>query len=240
VDYDRIYTSLLEQRLAHRFPGTTVLNLAVGGYNIVQYRLVLEEVGRALEPDLVVVAVFPFNDLSNDTYRGNYQTASGAAAPTRASWYKDLYVYQVYLSKAESKARSWLGPREVHARAAASDNGKQENLSALQAIFASAAAHGIEAEAVLLPNTDLLQPQRAQFAPFDTFCRDGHYRCVNLLDGFLERGVDGAALRLNPLDAHPNEAYNMLVADLLEQPLSSLIETRRGRQAAAHPAEGGQ
>jgi len=93
VDFQDIFTSQLEKSLQQQYPHVQVINLAVGGYNILQYALVLEEVGLALQPDLVLVAVFPYNDLNNDTYAANYRQAMGeVAAEQKEPWYKGLYI----------------------------------------------------------------------------------------------------------------------------------------------------
>jgi lysophospholipase L1-like esterase len=232
VDFDRIYTSLLETRLKGRFPQSTVLNLAVGGYNIVQYQLVLEEVGRALEPDLVVVGVFPFNDLSDETYRRNLESATRETEQVALAWHRRLFVYQAYLSKVESRLRPWLAPRAVRASVSAPppSTARHDNLSALKSIVDSVRAEGKPAVAVLLPNTDRLELQRSQFAPFETFCRDTAVPCLNLLDHFSAKNVDAQNLRLNVLDSHPNEAYHVLVADALAEYVAPLVEEALARR----------
>ncbi|MBW8907344.1 MAG: hypothetical protein JF611_17080 [Betaproteobacteria bacterium] len=62
IDYEHLYTSLLREHLQRRHPQVTVINLAVEGYNIIQYAAVLEEVGLSLEPDALLVSLFPVND----------------------------------------------------------------------------------------------------------------------------------------------------------------------------------
>jgi lysophospholipase L1-like esterase len=225
VDFNRIYTSLVESGLRSRFPDVRVLNLAVGGYNIIQYRLVLEEVGRRLKPDLIVVGVFPFNDLSNDTYRANQLMASGRSVPSTSAWYQRSYVYRAYGSRVESRLKTWFGPHRVLASTpVTADTGPQDNLGALQSIFDTAAADGTPAVAALLPNTDSLEQQQDQFAPFVEFCREHALPCLNLLPVFASKGVNGRALVLNQLDSHPNSAYHVVVADALTEYLAPLIE----------------
>ena len=50
VEYEHLYTSLLRSRLARAHPEVSVINLAVEGYNIIQYEAVLEELGQRLSP----------------------------------------------------------------------------------------------------------------------------------------------------------------------------------------------
>jgi hypothetical protein len=87
---------------------------------------------------------------------------------------------------------------------------------------------------VQLPNTDDFEAQRPVFAPFEQRCRVRGWRCVDLLDGFAAAGVTPRSLRLNLLDAHPNDAYNALVARLLAPQLSPMI-ARPAELPAVHP-----
>lgn len=236
VDYDRIYTSLLEGRLKQRLPNASVINLAVGGYNVIQYGLVLQEVGLSLTPDVAVVAVFPFNDLSNDTYRGNEADAAGKSAPSRTPWYKKLYVYQALLVKVESRLRAWLqkpaaptpeGAQAAQDAKAIREADARENLEALERLVDSATARGLPVVVALLPNTDTFEQQRQDFSGFVNLCETRHWRCSNLLDRFIATGVSPRSLRLNLIDGHPNEAYNALVAQFLAEDLLPLLEEIR-------------
>jgi hypothetical protein len=233
VDFDRIYTSLLDSELGSRLPGTEVISLAVGGYNIVQYELVLEEVGLALQPDMVLVAVFPFNDLSNDTYRANVEEALGrrpAAAPPR--WYQDLYVYGAFLRRAENRIRGMLGPAPSapdEGRRVVAAQDARENLEALDRIVATAERHQLDTTIVLLPNTDTFDGQRGDFAPFVQLCRQRGWNCLNLLERFIAAGDDPVALRLNLLDFHPNDLYNRRVADAVRDELAARITASKRR-----------
>ena len=210
VDHAAIFTSLLEKRL----PGTRVMNLAVGGYNIVQYGLVLQEVGLALEPDLVLVALFPDNDFSNETYENNLRVASGqASAEPARDWYEHLYLYRAYGTRLQTKLKAvWAIPS---APSNPKGNAWQENVAALKAISAMTQERGIALRVAVLPHTWNFERQRPLFARVEKECASLGIACRNLLEPFIARGVDEASLRLNPLDAHPNERYNALVAEEL-------------------------
>ena len=237
VDFDRTYPAQLESELNKRVPGTEVLNLAVGGYNLIQEELVLNEVGLTLQPDMVLVAAFPFNDLSNDDYRANFEGASGRAKPAQGSWYQDLYVYGAFLRRVENRIRGMFaasaGPATVPSAAstvAATD--ARENLDALDRIVRTARGRNIEVMVALLPNTDNLSAQKAEFAPFEAACEANGWPCLNLLDRFIDSGVDPNTLRLNLLDFHPNNEYNARIAALLVDDVAARIQAhKQGRPA---------
>jgi hypothetical protein len=225
VDFDQIYTRRLE-----KLTGARVVNLAVGGYNIVQYALVLQEVGLHLEPDMVLVAVFPDNDFSNDTYESNLHVASGrTSAEPRPAWYESLYVHRAYGTRVENKLSSMMGTKPAGAPSA----GWQDNLAALKAIAAIARERKLALEVVLLPHTWNFERQRPLFDKVQNECAVLGLECHSLLDAFVKSGVKESTLRLNPLDAHPNERYNAIVAEAL----ASMIERRPGaqRQAGGQP-----
>jgi len=241
VDYDSISTTLIEKRLRERVPETTVINLAVGGYNIIQQDLVLEEVGLALNPDAVVVAVFPFNDLSSEDYRASRADAEGTAPATTLPWYRKLYVYRALLSKIEARVRSLLGPGGSDAGVPVEDTTAEtdarENLLALEHLVEDATRHRLPVLVVLLPNTDDFESQRGSFAPFVELCQLRRWTCSNLIDRFIGSGAAPRSLRLNLLDSHPNEAYNEMVAEFVAADLAPLVQgLRQQRDAGAGPA----
>jgi len=234
VPFERIYTSLVEDALRKRFPEVSVVNLAVGGYNIVQYGLVLEEVGLDLEPDLTLVSVYPENDFSMYTYDRNYRVAAGreAAEPERR-WYERLYIYRAFLGKLEARVSAWLGKNGDETKVA-SGGGWEANLSALRAIAERARSRNIPLAVAILPSTSPLEQQRNVFDRVLGFCRQHGLSCVDLLRPFMEANVRASSLRLNALDAHPNEKYNALVAGYLTPYLEKLyseIRTPKPEQA---------
>jgi hypothetical protein len=243
VDFDKIATSLLDKRLKQQRPDAQVINLAVGGYNIIQYDLVLQEVGLSLAPDVVVVAVFPFNDLSNETYRGNESDAAGSPRSTQTPWYQKLYVYQALLVKVERRLRAMVErpapptPEAIAAAKAAQavrEADAQANLDALERLVNSAKARGLPVVIALLPNTDNFEQQRQDFAAFEKLCETHQWRCSNLLDRFIATGKSPRSLRLNLIDGHPNEAYNAYVAQFLAEDLLPVLPTGSAAPAAAH------
>ena len=218
VDFSRIYTTLLEQRLKEKHPGARVLNLAVGGYNVVQYAAVLEEVALGLEPDMVVVALYPENDFSMDTYEENFRIASGDTAAADVPWVQSLYTYRAYLGKVVNRFGRKEAPKTDRSK------GWDENIGALRAIARTTEEHGLPLVVIALPSTWALGSQRPVFQRVEAECaRLPNARCFSLLEPLIASGIDEASLRLNALDAHPNERYNAFVAEALAPFIGGLL-----------------
>jgi hypothetical protein len=227
VDYADIYTTVMERRLRERFPGVKVINLAVGGYNIVQYALVLQEVALGLEPDLLLVALFPDNDFSMATYELNYRVASGREpAQPQLAWYEELYVYRAWLGRVHARLKKLVAGEE---KAADDGRGWRENAAALQAIAGIAQREGLPLSVALLPHTWHFERQRPLFARVHGVCAEAKLACLDLLEPFIARKVEEASLRLNRLDAHPNAKYNALVADELAGHLARILPAPAAR-----------
>ena len=218
VDYARIYTTLLEERLKEKHPGARVINLAVGGYNVVQYAAVLEEVALGLEPDLVLVALYPENDFSMDTYEENFRIASGDTAAADVPWVQSLYTYRAYFGKVVNRFGRKEAPKADRSK------GWDENIGALRAIARTTEEHALPLAVIALPSTWALASQRPVFQRVESECaRLPNARCFSLLEPLIASGIDEASLRLNALDAHPNEKYNAFVADALAPFIGGLL-----------------
>ena len=218
VDYARIYTTLLEQRLKQKHPGVRVINLAVGGYNVVQYAAVLEEVALGLEPDMVLVALYPENDFSMETYEENFRIASGDTDAGDVPWVQRLYTYRAYLGKVVNR----FGRKE--APQAQKGKGWDENIAALRAIARTTEQHRLPLAVIALPSTWALASQRPLFQRVEAECAGlPNARCFTLLEPLIASGIDEASLRLNALDAHPNEKYNAFVAEALAPFIGGLL-----------------
>jgi lysophospholipase L1-like esterase len=225
VDFADIYTSVLERMLKPTTPEVRVVNLGVGGYNIVQYALVLQEVAMPLDPDLVLLGMFPDNDFTNETYDLNYRVASGQepASPPQP-WYERLYVSRAYLGKVEARIRRLLQPSGKPASGASGQTDAwDDNIAALQTIARITRERGIPLVIALLPATWHFEGQRELFNRVERHCKERELNCINLLERFIASKVPESKLRLNLLDAHPNETYNALVADFLAPSLASLL-----------------
>jgi hypothetical protein len=224
VDYADIYTSRLEQQLRKIQPKVKVINLAVGGYNPLQYELVLKEVGLSLDPDMVLVALFPESDFRLDVYEQNRRVAEGKAPQARPSaWDQNLYTYRAYGRRVADKLKTVHirpgGPSsDVQARRA-----WQENTAALQRIAQTARERRLPLALAVLPHTFNFTHQREVFGRIERFCREQQLPCLNLLESFIARQVPEAELRLNVLDSHPNEKYNAIVASVLSSQLAPVL-----------------
>jgi hypothetical protein len=225
VAEEEIFTSLLQARLARTHPQAKVINLAVEGYNVLQYAAVLEEVGLGLDPDLVLVALFPVNDFEMDTYRNNRNVAEGHPPPPH--WQESLYVYRAYLHRVESVAHKIASRILPAAPAKRPDEGWESNLAALKRIATVAEQRKIRMAVALLPHTKGFETQRAIFTRVDDYCAAEALRCLDLLAVFRAKGVRDGALVLNAVDAHGNGEYHRLVAELMTPFVSTLVAPRQ-------------
>jgi lysophospholipase L1-like esterase len=233
VEYQNIYSSLLQDKLQRGHPQVTVINLAVEGYNIIQYAAVLQEVGLALQPDAVLLSLFPVNDFELDTYATNYQVATGH--PPAPSWYESLYVYRAYLAHAEQVALKVVHKLVPSATADGPDYGWEKNIAALREIVASAEARGLPLTIALLPHTKGFKTQRATvFARINAYCAQNALPCVDLLEPLSASGARDGALVLNAVDSHPNVEYNRFIAEQLAPRLEAIVAAAEHRTGAPY------
>jgi hypothetical protein len=142
-------------------------------------------------------------------------------------------VYRAFLGKAVARVAGWLGEAGEQQPEAASREGWERNLLALRSIAQTAQSRSIPLAVALLPSTWNFERQRGMFDRVLGFCRQHALSCLDLLAPFSEAGVSGAALRLNALDAHPNERYNALVARQLTPYLEGFYTRTRRNGARA-------
>ena len=227
VEYDHLYTTLLGSRLARSHPEVKVINLAVEGYNIIQYEAVLEEVGLDLKPDLVLLAMFPVNDFEMDDYEHHRALAGGAQV--HLPWYLSLYVYRAYLHRIPELAGKVLHRAAPHG-SGGPDVGWQQNVAALKQIHALTLSYKLPLRVALLPHTKGFATQQKIFARVEEVCAAERLQCFDLLESFRAAGVHDGALVLNPIDSHPNDEYHRLMAaqlaSRLEPSLNGPFSTR--------------
>ena len=212
VEYDHLYTTLLGSRLARSHPQVKVINLAVEGYNIIQYEAVLEEVGLKLQPDLVLLAMFPVNDFEMDDYEHHRALAGGAQV--QLPWYLSFYVYRAYLHRIPEIAEKVLH-RAAPQPSGGPDLGWQENVAALKQIQALTLSYKLPLRVALLPHTKGFATQQKIFARVEEVCAKEHLQCFDLLESMRAAGVHDGALVLNAIDSHPNDEYHRLMAGQL-------------------------
>ena len=192
VPFARIYSERLERRLQALGPAGNrlrVMNLAVGGYSIVRYAVMLTEVGLPLDPDAIIVGVFPYNDFTTEQpppARGRFETWRLYRLWRVAGWsLKSLLTYRLG-TKPEPEA--W-----------------EANISALKTIAELARRAGIPVTAILLPNVvSDFSGQRMAHEPIQIACQRIGMTCVDALDDFLASGIPARRFTLNLLDGHPN------------------------------------
>jgi hypothetical protein len=235
VGFDDIYSSRLEQLLQRTHPNAQVINLAVGGYNPVQQALVLHEVGLALEPDLVLVGLFPSDDFSLDLYEQNRRVAMGEA-PAKApeAWYEGWYVYRAHGRKIVDKVAGLLRRGAAQSDGSKARRGWDESTAALKAIAATARERGLAFAMAVLPHTHGFSKQHELFGRVERFCHEADMHCINLLEPFVARRTREADLRLNPLDGHPNEKYHAVVAEVLAGALAPMMPPTGLQRSARH------
>lgn len=69
VPYAETFPGVLERRLNQSSQTWQVINLSVDDWGSAQQLIALQEIGLAYQPDIVVLEVFPFNDLCNNEVR---------------------------------------------------------------------------------------------------------------------------------------------------------------------------
>jgi hypothetical protein len=217
VEYEHLYTSLLSSRLARRYPDVRVINLAVEGYNIIQYEAVLEEVGRGLQPDLVLLAMFPVNDFELDDYENHRRIAFGGEP--HVDWYQSLYVYRAYLHRIPELTQKVV-QRLRPPRHGGPDRGWELNVAALKRMQGLAREWNLPMTVALLPHTRGFETQRKLFARVKAVCAEQELDCLDLLEPLRALGVRDGSLVLNAVDPHPNPEYHRIIAAQLEAPLA--------------------
>jgi lysophospholipase L1-like esterase len=235
VEYRDTFTSVLEAQLRKQRPKTRVINLAVSGYNPVQYALVLDEVGLSLKPDLIVVGLFPENDFTNSHHEAAWAIASGRQSDvTGQVWYERMYVYRAYLRPVIYRlTRVWSravgqGVPQPGKGGEESSKGWRDNVAALRQISNVAGQRNIPLVIAVLPGTRLLERQRPLFARMDALCAENRFVCVDLLEKLIAGGGNEMRLYLNALDAHSNENYNRVVGTALSAFIESVEPERVG------------
>jgi hypothetical protein len=221
VEYEHLYTSLLRTRLARAHPEVTVINLAVEGYNIIQYQAVLEEVGLGLKPDLVMLAMFPVNDFELDDYQHHQRLAQGAQV--HLPWYLSLYVYRAYLYRIPDLAQKAVHRIIPPAHTPTDDSGWDLNVAALKQIHSIAQDKKLPLAVALLPHTKGFETQRTIFARVKEVCAREQLDCLDLLEAFRALGVRDGSLVLNAIDSHGNDTYHQTIVAPLEAGLAKRL-----------------
>jgi hypothetical protein len=92
------------------------------------------------------------------------------------------------------------------------EEGRKTNVAALRQIVDLCKKKRIAVAIVLLPDTSSFELQRPLFKEIESYCSELGVPCLNLLDSFMATEIKESSFRLNPMDSHPNQKYNRLVA----------------------------
>lgn len=223
VPYESIATVQLEARFRARAGTNTVrvINLGVGGYNLIEYALVLEEQGLALQPDLVLVNNYVPNDYQISGWINNREVACGRQAPPRETFLDSLYINRasgLALSRMCSRFTGLFFKSAVRPKGpprpafGVGSEGWAENTAALLRIAALAREHKIPLRVCLLPHPSAFAEQQSRHALVAAFCQQNGIRATDTLPDFIKSGRSPMSLRLNLVDSHPNAAYHAIVA----------------------------
>ena len=221
-----LYTTRLERALRQHQPGVSVLNLAVGGYTILQYAMVLDEIGLTLNPDLILVSLYPFNDFTNEDYDNMRRIANGGAPSGR--WYHRWLVYHAYVFKLLPLLRLHGAPC-ASAALSKQDDDRRANLEARRHILEAGRSRTIPVVVAVLPTTATVKQQAAEFANVDGYCRGLGIDCINLLEPFARSSQSPRDTRLNQVDDHPNAHYQSVMADALAARIAPLVRPKPPR-----------
>jgi lysophospholipase L1-like esterase len=220
VPFAHIYSERLERRLQALGPAGNrlrVMNLAVGGYDIVRYAVMLTEVGLTLDPDAVIVGIFPYNDFAAGQRAQDERIAKGLQPPPTRDRFETWRLYQLW------RVTGWSLKSMLTYRLGTEPEPKawEENVRALETIAALARRKGVPVAAILLPNVmSSFSGQRGAHERVRAVCGRIGMTCVEALDDFLASGIPARRFRLNLLDGHPNARYHEIVAARLAAALA--------------------
>ena len=234
VAFENIYTQLLENFLQSRNPthyAINVMNLGVGGYNIVHYNYVLTEIALTLKPDYIIVGVFPTNDLNIRDYYTHRRIALGLEKPRRRDGIESLYIYRafgwnlLFVYKYIQGKLSFSFRKNHHKTDLKLDTeGWLRNIEALKSTSKIAKKEGIPFLVFLLPQASKFFNQKKRHDKIRGLCEQMGIECIDMLNEFIKSGIPPQKLRLNIIDSHPNEKYHKIVASRLTEYMSTRLQ----------------
>jgi hypothetical protein len=192
-----------------------VLNLGVPGYNTVQERIMLEEVGLAYAPDLILLT-YVLNDADDAVdAQGAIGRAADLAEPpallaqTVGRFYLPQLVYsrQAHLRELEDPA----------AKFADDQPGWQASRTALRDMARLARARGVPLAVAIFPflvQLDQRHPYTGIYQLIAGTVREVGGYPIDLLPAFLGRAA--RPLWVGPADYHPNAAAHAIMAYAVE------------------------
>lgn len=216
VGLDDSFLKVLERRLNATGGGQyDVLNLGVPGYNTVQEERMLEEVGLAYTPDLILLT-YVLNDADDAV---DAQEAIGRAADLPqppdllAQTIGRFYLPQLVYSR-QAQLRELDDPA---AKFTQDQPGWQASRTALAEMAALARVHGVPLAVAIFPilvQLDQRHPYTAIYELIANTVRQVGGHPIELLPAFL--GQAARPLWVGPADYHPNARAHAIMAQAVE------------------------
>jgi hypothetical protein len=210
-----------------------VINLGVPGYNIEQELLFFRAKGRALVPDVVIVA-FTLSDaelgflwLNDPEHRWRIQLKEFIKSHVGMYLWAKRIIYEVRVRRAHEAAKVWpmMAPL-LDAAEGRPSPGWQRSRAALEAFGTECASRGAPCVLVIWPVLDRLGEYA--YGHLHAFVRAQAeslgFQVIDLLPTFA--GRDSAPLRVSPKDRHPNAEAHRLAAATIAADLRPMLDAR--------------
>ncbi|MFP6665015.1 MAG: GDSL-type esterase/lipase family protein [Deltaproteobacteria bacterium] len=241
---EKIFPTLLTQRLRERSGDDwEVLNAGVEGYNTRSELALLREVGFALDPETVVLAV-NLNDYDHTPVLGAMGVLTLERDQRVSRWslsnLSEFYLLLKWLVR--TRGQVWVGETpaapddETTATtfdkldlyisilrkrywAAPDDKRMEEMRAALHAMRSETHARGIRLLVVILPDGDQIGVDKPDLAPqqrLRTICAEEKLECLDLHDAFQAEANHPLFLDI----MHPNARGHGLIAEAIAQRLT--------------------
>ena len=239
VPFEDIYTQVLEKSLNIKTSSKNieVINLAVGGYNIIEYNHVLQEIGLNLNPDYVIVGIYLGNDFILQEYQKSEiesvelgQVHSNKNKTITAYFIgsiRSLYLYKAFGFYVNQLLRQYgLLPKidsvksQYETMVSSYDKESEDwkkNVAALKSIIHTLQDEKIPLLIVTLPATLDFKSIKKYDDIVKNLCEENNVTVISLVDTFIESGLSPSKFRLNIIDSHPNDKYNRIVGNTIAE-----------------------
>ena len=210
VEREETFTSLLEQLL----PNAITINMGVSGSNPKEQYAALLKWREEIRPEVVVHVIY-LNDLD---FCLGYLLAGIHYIPRRDSWVASQSKVFRYVEKTWQSRRAYAKTIEYFSGGETAEQRKKSwDEFEKYVTLTRGAVEDVGGEYLLVIFPWLYQlddyPLRHVHARIQTFARALDVPMLDLLDTF--EGMNGAALRVDEVDSHPNPAAHRIAADAL-------------------------
>lgn len=246
VPFEDIYTQVLEKSLNMRTSSKKikVINLAVTGYNIIQYKYVVQEIGLNLNPEYVIIGIYLGNDFillkfqkhvnAKSIELGRVNNKKKESITTYLiNRIRSLYIYKVFGGKFNHLLRQFgLFPKTDAVESAyetmvnsydKESEAWKKNVSALKSIINILQEEKIPLLVVTLPVTWDFNSLKQYDDIVKNLCEENNVAIISLIDKFIESGLSPSEFHLNIIDGHPNEKYHTIVGNALAEYLENKL-----------------